>query len=81
MKTSKIILSNRTSKKSEELKNYIRDIEIVNWGNIPSDFDMIINATSAGLKKDDNLNLNYEKIGPNKFFYDLIYNPNRDKFS
>ena len=72
--------SNRTQKKSEELKNYIRDIEIVNWGNIPSDFDMIINATSVGLKKDDNLNLNYEKIGPNKFFYDLIYNPKETNF-
>ena len=80
MKASKIILSNRTQKKSEELKNYIRDIEIVNWGNIPSDFDMIINATSVGLKKDDNLNLNYEKIGPNKFFYDLIYNPKETNF-
>ena len=41
---------------------------------------MIINATSVGLKKDDNLNLNYEKIGPNKFFYDLIYNPKVTNF-
>ena len=80
MKASKIILSNRTQKKSEELKNYIKGIEIVNWGNIPSDFNMIINATSVGLKKDDNLNLNYEKIGPNKFFYDLIYNPKVTNF-
>ena len=80
MKASKIILSNRTQKKTEEIKNYIKDIEIVNWGNIPSDFDMIINATSVGLKKDDNLNLNYEKIGPNKFFYDLIYNPKETNF-
>ena len=80
MKASKIILSNRTQKKTEELKNYVKDIEIVNWGSIPSDFDMIINATSVGLKKDDNLNLNYEKMKSNKFFYDLIYNPKETNF-
>jgi shikimate dehydrogenase len=80
MSASKIILSNRTLQKSEELQNYFKDIEIIKWGNIPSDFDMIINATSVGLKKDDNLNLNYEKIDPNKFFYDLIYNPKETNF-
>ena len=80
MKALKIILSNRTLEKSKELKNYFKDIEIVKWGNIPSDFDMIINATSVGLKKGDNLDLNYEKIDSNKFFYDLIYNPKETNF-
>ena len=39
------------------------------------DFDMIINATSLGLKNDDKIELEFSKVGKNKFFYDLIYNP------
>ena len=41
---------------------------------------MIINATSLGLNKNDEIKLNYEDIGVNKFFYDVIYNPNQTKF-
>ena len=80
MSASKIILSNRTLQKSEELQNYFKDIEIIKWGNIPSDFDMIINATSLGLKNDENIILDYSKISPEKFFYDVIYNPSETNF-
>ena len=41
---------------------------------------MIINATSLGLNKNDEIKLNYEGIGVNKFFYDVIYNPGQTKF-
>ena len=40
----------------------------------------IINATSLGLQKDDEIKLNYDDIGPNKLFYDIIYNPGKTKF-
>ena len=40
---------------------------------------MIINASSLGIKKSDKIDINYEKIGTNKFYYDVIYNP-RNKF-
>ena len=76
---SKIILSNRTKKKAEDLKIYFKDLEIVDWGKI-TDFDMIINATSIGLKINDEIELDYEKIGPNKFFFDIIYNPTQTNF-
>ena len=79
MEASKIILSNRTKKKAESLKNFFSYLEIVDWGQIP-DFNMIINATSVGLKKSDDLKLDYADIGPNKLFYDVIYNPNQTKF-
>ncbi len=79
MKVSKIILSNRTKKKAENLKKSFKDLDIVAWGNVPN-FDMIINATSIGLKKEDEIKLNYSKIGPNKFFYDAIYNPQQTNF-
>ena len=79
MKVSKIILSNRTKKKAENLKKSFKDLDIVAWGNVPN-FDMIINATSIGLKEEDEIKLNYLKIGPNKFFYDAIYNPQQTNF-
>ncbi|MDC6465297.1 shikimate dehydrogenase [Pelagibacteraceae bacterium] len=79
MKASKIILSNRTKKKAENLKKTNLNLEVLEWGIIP-DFDMIINATSLGLKKDDEIKLDYSKIGSNKLFYDVIYNPVKTKF-
>ena len=79
MEVAKIVLSNRTKKKAEELKKIFSNLEIVNWGEIP-EFNMIINATSLGLNKNDEIKLNYEDIGVNKFFYDVIYNPSQTKF-
>jgi shikimate dehydrogenase len=79
MKVSEIFISNRTKKKAENLKNLFGDLKIVEWGEIP-DFDMIINATSIGLKKDDEINLDFSSIGNNKFFYDVIYNPSETGF-
>ena len=79
MGAAKIILSNRTKKKAEELKKIFSNLEIVDWGKIPK-FHMIINATSLGLNKDDEIKLDYAKIGPNKLFYDVIYNPKQTKF-
>jgi len=76
---SKIILSNRTKEKAEDLKKIYSNLEILDWGQIP-DFDMIINATSLGLKKNDEIKLNYEKIGHNKLFYDVIYSPSKTNF-
>ena len=79
MGASKVILSNRTKKKAEELKKTFSDLEIVDWGKTP-EFNMIINTTSLGLNKDDEIKLDYENIGSNKFFYDVIYNPKQTKF-
>ena len=56
------------------MKNLFKYIDIVNWGEIPN-FDMIINATSLGLKEDDEIKLNFSNIGKDKIFYDVIYNP------
>ena len=79
MKVSKILLSNRTRERAENLKNLFKDLEIVEWGVTPN-FDMVINATSIGLKNEDGIKLDYDKIGPNKFFYDVIYNPTETNF-
>ena len=79
MGSSKIILSNRTKEKAEDLKKIYSDLEIIDWGETP-DFNVIINATSLGLKNHDEIKLNYTDIGPNKLFYDVIYNPKETKF-
>ena len=79
LEVSEITIANRTREKAENLKNLFGELKIVEWGEIP-DFDMIINATSIGLKKDDEINLNFSSIGKNKFFYDVIYNPKETNF-
>ena len=79
MKVGKIILSNRTKKKAEELIKIYQNLEIIEWGKIP-DFNMIINATSLGLHKEDEIKIDYNVIGLNKLFYDVIYNPNQTNF-
>ena len=76
---TKISLSNRTKKKAENLKKIYSDLEVIDWGQTP-DFNMIINATSLGLKNDDQIKLDYADIGPNKLFYDVIYNPGQTNF-
>jgi len=76
---SKISLSNRTKEKAEDLKKFYPDLEILSWGE-NTDFDMIINATSLGLKNNDQIKLDFNKIGLNKLFYDVIYNPSKTNF-
>ena len=76
---SKIYLSNRTKKKAENLKKINKDLEIIDWGNC-IETDMIINATSLGLNNNDKINLDYNKFGKNKFFYDVIYKPAKTNF-
>ena len=76
---SKIIVSNRTKQKTKKLKKNFSNIRIVDWGDQP-EFDIIINATSLGLDKKDNINLNFKNINKEKLFYDVIYNPNETNF-
>ena len=75
MGSSEIMISNRTEKNVEKVNN----IKLVNWGETP-DFDVIINATSLGLYKDDKIDLDFTKVGKNKLFYDVIYNPRETNF-
>ena len=79
MSPSKIILCNRTKSKAENLKKIYNDLDVVNWGDVP-EFDMIINATSVGLKQNEEIDINFEKSGSNKFYYDVVYNPRQTMF-
>ena len=73
-----IYLTNRTLEKAEKIKETFNDITIQKWGDI-SEFDIVINATSIGLNK-ENFDLEIKKFGNNKFFYDVIYNPSETNF-
>ena len=78
MEASKVTVSNRTSKKAEDLKSQFNNINTISWGEVP-DFDMIINATSLGLNS-ETIDLNISNIGGGKLFYDVIYNPSVTNF-
>ena len=78
MNVSKIIISNRTKEKAEDLKSQFHNLEVLDWGDI-NDFDVIINATSLGLNK-ESINLDFSKFANNKVFYDVIYNPEETNF-
>ena len=84
---AKVYISNRTKEKAKELESYYKislGLETLDWGQSP-DFDIIINATSLGLKNNDKIELDYNKhkpkfFGKKKLFYDVIYNPDKTNF-
>jgi len=84
---AKVYISNRTKEKTKELESYYKislGLETLDWGQSP-DFDLIINATSLGLKNNDKIELDYNKhkpkfFGKKKLFYDVIYNPDKTNF-
>tara|TARA_B100000524_G_scaffold314504_1_gene192270 strand:- start:246 stop:1043 length:798 start_codon:yes stop_codon:yes gene_type:complete len=79
MNVSKITITNRTKENAEKLKELFKELTLANWGDV-SDFDMIINATSVGLNTNEKIDLDLSKVGENKFFYDVIYNPSETNF-
>ena len=74
-----ISISNRTKAKALMVKDIFNNLNIVDWGDVP-EFDVIINATSLGLNKDDKIELNFSSVGKDKLFYDVIYNPSETNF-
>ena len=79
LSVSKITVSNRTKQKAENLKKNFPNISLVEWGDQP-EFDMIINATSLGLNKEDKMGLIFKDMNKEKLFYDVIYNPKETNF-
>ena len=78
MFVQEITISNRTRDKAENLKVLFDDLKVIEWGNL-TDFHMIINATSLGLKN-ETINLDFSSSGNDKLFYDVIYNPSETPF-
>ena len=84
---AKVYISNRTKEKAKNLESHYKislGLETLDWGQSP-DFDIIINATSLGLKNNDKIELDYKKhksklFRGKKLFYDVIYNPEKTNF-
>ena len=79
MNIEKIFVKNRSENNALNLKKKFPEINLIDW-NKTIDVDMIINATSIGLKKGEKLDIDLKKFGDNKFFYDVIYNPKETNF-
>ena len=79
-----IVLSNRTKEKADELKKQFPELEIVKWGKRPSICNIVINTTSVGLIKDEEVKIDFsdydKNFHKNHLFYDLIYNPKETVF-
>ena len=73
-----IILSNRTKEKADDLKKSFPFLKVINWGE-EIESDLIINATSVGIKKNEEIKLDNSKLN-GQLFYDVIYNPPQTKF-
>ncbi len=77
-----ISLSNRTYEKSLFLKKNFKLLNIINWNNFSKElhnFDIIINATSLGLKSSDEFKKDFSNFKKNMTYIDTIYNPAETK--
>tara|TARA_B110000259_G_scaffold31561_1_gene34630 strand:- start:356 stop:1189 length:834 start_codon:yes stop_codon:yes gene_type:complete len=79
-----IILSNRTKERANKLKELFPELEILDWGKKPSTCNIVINTTSIGLTKDEEVKVDFsdydKNFHKNFLFYDLIYNPKETVF-
>ena len=77
-KIKHISIINRTYEKSLFLKKRFNFLNVLKWEFIKeeiSKFDIIINASSLGLKGNVDFDFNFEKVKDNLIYIDTIYNP------
>ena len=78
----KISITNRTHEKSLFLKKKFNFLNILPWSNLQSEiknYDIIINATSLGLKDGSDFSFDFDKCKENSIYIDTIYNPLKTK--
>ena len=81
-KIQNITVTNRTHEKSIFLKNKFNFLNILKWTLLEqkiNTFDIIINATSLGLKNGDDFEFTFENVKENLIYIDTIYNPMETK--
>ena len=74
----KISITNRTNEKCIFLKKKFNYLNILPWSRLENEiknFDIIINATSLGLKEGDDFNFKFSNTKNNLIYIDTIYNP------
>tara|TARA_B100001248_G_scaffold167009_1_gene126341 strand:+ start:1556 stop:2374 length:819 start_codon:yes stop_codon:yes gene_type:complete len=73
-----ISITNRTPEKCIFLKKKFNYLNIFPWENLENEiknFDIIVNATSLGLKNGDDFNFNFSSTKNDVIYIDTIYNP------
>ena len=73
-----ISIINRTVEKCFFLKQKFKILNILDWKNLKNEiknYDIIINATSLGLKNGQDFDFNFENTKKNLIYIDTIYNP------
>ena len=73
-----ISITNRTNEKCIFLKKKFNFLNIIPWIKLESEiknFDIIINATSLGLKSGEDFNFNFSGTKDELIYIDTIYNP------
>ena len=77
-----INVTNRTNEKTLFLKKQFKNIKIIEWekyNDLIENFDIIINATSLGLKSGDDFENLFQNIKKETVYIDTIYNPTQTK--
>ena len=77
-----ISVINRTHEKSIFLKKKFNFLDILEWKNLKQEitkFDIIVNATSLGLKNESDFDFNFENVKERSIYIDTIYNPIQTK--
>ena len=73
-----ISVSNRTLEKCIFLRKKFKNLSIINWENLSEEicnYDIIINATSLGMKNGNDFSFDFDKTKTNLIYIDTIYNP------
>ena len=81
-KIQEVAIINRTHDKSIFLKKKFNSLKILEWNSLEqeiSKFDIIINATSLGLKNGEDFQFNFDNVKDNLIYIDTIYNPMETK--
>ena len=73
-----ISIVNRTKEKCIFLKQKFKNLRIIDWNKLQDEiknYDIIINATSLGLKNGQDFNFDFKHTKKNLIYIDTIYNP------
>ena len=73
-----ISITNRTMEKCFFLKKKFNNLKIVEWKDLHQEvknYDIIINATSLGLKNGEEFDFDFKDVKKDLIFIDTIYNP------
>jgi len=76
---SKIVITNRTYERANELKEYFdRKIDVIKWNEKEQflrEINTLVNTTTLGMLGYTNLNLSLSSINKGTIVLDLVYNP------